>query len=250
MTGMQYADFEAVVMVQIIKQVTSEYSLAQQYMLHKGLKKFCKEGERAVGKEVGQLHNCACWVPISVADMNANKRRRAQLALAHLSEKSSGEIKGQLVFNRKPTREYLGKEDSASQTASIEAIFLTCIINAYKYQDTMLADVPNAFIQAVFLRESGEDRTIMKITGRLVDILVNMHLEVYKDYVVIEKGKQVLYVEILKAIYGMLEAALCWYRQFRSDLEEYDFVFNNYDPCVANKVVKGKQQTVPHRALA
>ena len=53
----------------------------------------------------------ANWIPTSVADVNANEQRRAQLALAYLSEKLSGEVKGRLVFNGKPTREYLGKED-------------------------------------------------------------------------------------------------------------------------------------------
>ena len=244
MTGMQYADFEAMIMAQIIKQVTSKCSLAQQCMSHKGLKKFGKEVERVMRKEVRQLHDCTCWAPISVADMNANKRRRAQLALTHSSKTSSGEIKGQLVFDRKPTREHLGKEDSASPTASMETIFLTYVIDAHEHCDAMWASVPNASIQAVFLIEPGEDRTVMKITRRLVGILVNMHLKVYEDCMVIEKGKKVLHVETLKAMCGMLEGALCWCRQFRRNSEEHGFVFNNFDPCVANKVVKGKEQTV------
>ena len=37
-----------------------------------------------------------------------------------------------------------------------------------------------------------EDLIIMKITGVLVDYLVEIALEVYADYIVIEKGKQVL----------------------------------------------------------
>ena len=85
---------------------------------------------------------------MSVADVNPNERIRAQLAPAHLSEKSSREIEGRLVFNGKLTREHLGKEDSASLTASVEAIFFTCIIDAYEHQDVMSADVPNAFFQA------------------------------------------------------------------------------------------------------
>ena len=159
-------------------------------ILHEGLKKFGEEGEKVIGKEVEQLHNCTCWVPISKTDMNANKQRRAQVALAHLSEKSSGKIKGQLVYNGKLTRECLGKEDSASPTASMEAIFLMCIIDTYEYHDVMSADAPNAFVQAVFPREPDKDRTTMKITGRLVDTLVNTHLETHKNYVVVEKGKQ------------------------------------------------------------
>jgi hypothetical protein len=41
----------------------------------------------------------------------------------------------------------------------------------------------------------------------------------------------------------MLEAALLWYKTFRKDLEDNGFVFNPYDPCVANKKVQGSQQT-------
>ena len=53
----------------------------------------------------------------------------------------------------------------------------------------------------------------MKITGVLVDYLVEIAPEVYADYVVIEKGKRVLYVEVLRALYGMLIAALLWYKK-------------------------------------
>ena len=42
----------------------------------------------------------------------------------------------------------------------------------------------------------------------------------------------------------MLIVALLWYKKFRKDLEDVGFVFNPYDPCVANQMVKGKQQTV------
>ena len=42
----------------------------------------------------------------------------------------------------------------------------------------------------------------------------------------------------------MLVAALLWYKKFRADLEEVGFVFNPYDPCVANRQVNGKQQTI------
>ena len=53
-----------------------------------------------------------------------------------------------------------------------------------------------------------------------------------------------LYVEILQALYRMLEVALLWYNKFRKDLEEEGFEFNPYDPCVANKMVNGTQFTI------
>jgi hypothetical protein len=92
--------------------------------------------------------------------------------------------------------------------------------------------------------KEGEDRVIMKLTGILLDLLVELAPELYGPYVVMESGKRVLYLEVLPALYGMLVASLLWYRQFRQDLEGVGFVFNPYDPCVANRIIQGKQQTI------
>ena len=44
-----------------------------------------------------------------------------------------------------------------------------------------------------------------------------------------------MYVCLSKAMYGMLEAALLYYRKISRELKEYGFVINPYDACVANK---------------
>merc|ERR1711949_54984 len=84
----------------------------------------------------------------------------------------------------------------------------------------------------------------MKVRGRLVDWLGEISPETYRENAVIENGVKVLYLEILRAIYGMLEAALLWYRKFRTDLESEGFRFNEYDPCIACKMVEGYQHLV------
>ena len=48
----------------------------------------------------------------------------------------------------------------------------------------------------------------MKIRGKLVDWLLELDPGTYSSYVVYEKGVKVVYVEILRAIYGVLEASL------------------------------------------
>ena len=99
----------------------------------------------------------------------------------------------------------------------------------------MVCDVPNAFIQANLPNaDVPGDRVIMKITGSLIDILVKMAPSEYGPYVVMENGKRVLYLQVLKALYGMLIAALLWYKMFKKDLEGIGFEFNPYDPCVCN----------------
>ena len=109
----------------------------------------------------------------------------------------------------------------------------------------MTADIPNAFIQAMMPKTGkGEDRVILKITGFLLDLLVEIAPEVYAEYVVLENGKKVLYLVVVRALYGMLVSALLWYKRFRKDLEKEGFEFNPYDPCVANRMINGKQHTV------
>ena len=45
--------------------------------------------------------------------------------------------------------------------------------------------------------KDGQERTIMKVTGSLVDILVQKNPLKYKGYVVFENGKKVMYLEVL-----------------------------------------------------
>jgi Reverse transcriptase (RNA-dependent DNA polymerase) len=59
-----------------------------------------------------------------------------------------------------------------------------------------------------------------------------------------ENGKQVLYVQLAKALYGTLKAAMLFGPKLTEFLEGIGFATNPYDCCVANKIVDGKQCTV------
>ena len=48
----------------------------------------------------------------------------------------------------------------------------------------------------------------MKLCGKLAELLVKVSPEIYRDYVTVEKGHTVLYVESQNAFYGMLKSAL------------------------------------------
>jgi hypothetical protein len=218
---------------------------AQQYMLQAGIKKFGDRGRKGATKEIDQLHQRNCFSPVDVSQLTPGEKRKAVEALMFLTEKRDGTIKGRMVYNGKPTREWMTKEDTASPTVTTESIMLTTVIDAKEGRDVMTSDVPNAFIQTNLPEpKAGEERIIMKITGVLVELLCELAPETYGKYVVYEKGVRVLYVQVLKALYGMLVAALLWYRKFKADLEGTGFEFNPYDPCVANKMVDGKQHTV------
>ena len=123
-----------------------------------------KMGNEAIVKEMNQLDDRGCLKPILISKMTKSEKRRAQLALAYLTEKRDGSIKGRTVFNGAKTRDWMSKEDTTSPTAGVDSIILTAMIDADEGRDVMSADVPNAFIQAEMITNGTRERVIMKIT--------------------------------------------------------------------------------------
>jgi hypothetical protein len=121
---------------------------------------------------------------------------------------------------------------------SSEAIMLTCVINATKKRDVAAVNIPNAFIQTVV--EDEKDRAFICIRGPLVDMLGSIAPDVYGLYVTVgKKGEKQLLVQCLTAWYGTMVASLLYYKKFVKSLKSNGFRLNPYDPCVANKQVKG-----------
>jgi hypothetical protein len=85
---------------------------------------------------------------------------------------------------------------------------------------------------------------MMKIKVPLVDMLIEIELKIYESYVVKSDNEKVVYVQLLKASYGMLQALLLFYKKLRKDLEEISFKINPYDPCVENRIISGKRLTI------
>ncbi len=56
-----------------------------------------------------------------------------------------------------------------------------------------------------------------------------------------------LYITLQKALYGCLQSALFFYLKLVADLEGQGFCLNPYNPCVANKVINGKQKSLTFR---
>jgi len=78
----------------------------------------------------------------------------------------------------------------------------------------------------------------------LFEILIEIDPEINQDYVELEDGRRTLYVIMLRALYGMMMSSVLYYMKFQEDLKSIGFQGNPYDPCVANRTVKGNQGTV------
>ena len=76
----------------------------------------------------------------------------------------------------------------------------------------------------------------------MVDKLIEIDEEMYAPYVTWEGRQKVMYVELLKALYGTIKATkLFWEKMMNHLVKDWGFTINPYDSCVVNKTINGTQ---------
>jgi hypothetical protein len=124
-------------------------------------------------------------------------------------------------------------------TVAIESVMLPATIDAMEELDVATLDITGAFMQADI------DEVVHVIfEGEIAKMLVRMDPKLYQKYVRDENGKTVLYVELLKALYGTLRAALLFWKLLSIKLILWGLTINPCDWYVVNKMVYGKQFTI------
>ena len=188
--------------------------------------------------------------PIDPKTMTEDERKRVLNAVNSIKEKRDAYIKGRTCIAGSQQKKYLTEDDTvAAPTQTLYGFLTTCMMDAEEKTKVITFDVTGAFFQPEIprmknIKEGEEGTIIMKIVG---DVFVDIMCEInptYKDYVLIHKGRKILYVEVLRSIYGCIEAALLWYNYYRAMLEDLGFEINPYDRCIANQVMDGKQCTL------
>ena len=214
-----------------------------QLSLKVGLKEWGEAGRAAAHSEMKQLHLRNTFKPFHWRELNQAQRRTVLESHMFLKLKRDGKIKGRTVAGGNKQRDYISKEDASSPTVATESVLLTCIVDAEEERDVTVVDIPNAFVQTEV--EDEKDMAFIKLRGVLVDILVEIAPDVYKSYVSTDKkGIKQLLVRCQNALYGTMVASLLYYRKFTKNLKSIGFEINPYDPCVANKIIEGKQITI------
>jgi hypothetical protein len=216
-----------------------------QLSMKAAIKKWGEQAKVAISKEMKQLHWRNSYKPRHWHILT--KKQKEQILESHIfiEEKRNGTIKARKVIGGNKQRDYITKEDVSSPTVTAEAVMLTCVIDAQEERDVAAVDIPNAFVQTVMSEEDAEHHVVVRIRGPLVDIVVSIAPDVYGPYVSTTKtGQKVLIVECLNALYGTMVAALLYYKKFATSLKSKGFKLNPYNPCVANKIIEGKQITV------
>jgi hypothetical protein len=129
---------------------------------------------------------------------------------------------------------------ATSPTIALEAVLITTTIDAYKERDVAIVDIPGAFLSSDMHEE-----VIMTIRESLTELMVKAAPNIYRKYITIDSNNHpILNVKLQKSLYGCLRSALLFYEKLLGDLESQGFELNPYDPCVANKTIKGSQFTL------
>jgi len=210
-----------------------------QVSAKKGIKMFGERALEALAKEYAQLDSLDVFIPMLVSELTLEQKRNALNAIDLIAEKRCGRIKGRTVADGRKQRPFYSKYETSSPALGLEAIICTLIIDALEGRDVAIADVAGAFLKAEM-----KEFVLVKLQGPAVEAILSANRERYARYVSYERGRQVLYVKLRKAMYGTLMAALLWYELFAGTIQDLGFSINPYDLCVANKTVAGKQFTI------
>ena len=80
-------------------------------------------------------------------ELNVNERDKALKYLMYLKEKRNGDVKGIGCADGLSQILYTNKIDTASPTASLAGIIITCVIDTHEKRDLATVDIPGDFLQ-------------------------------------------------------------------------------------------------------
>ena len=182
------------------------------------------------------------YEPLDATKLTRDETCDALESLLFITEKRDGQIKSRkcAIGNKQCTYDGYYKPAGSSPTVTTKGLILSTAIDAFEGQKMAKVDIGTAFLHA-----DNDKEVLMKLRGKVVELLVQLERTMYRIYVTVgSNGEPILYVRLIKALYGLLRSALLFYKNLRGDLEEMGFEVNPYDPCVANTMINGSQMTV------
>ncbi|CAM9111465.1 unnamed protein product, partial [Ectocarpus fasciculatus] len=196
--------------------------------------------EESILKELRQMLDKGVLRAVREGDLSTEDRRNTIRSLLFLKEKftPSGafeKLKARLVANgAQQDREVY--DNSSSPTASIPALFMVFAIAAKEGRHVASADIGGAYLNADI--EKGP--LFMRVSRNLVKYFLK--LDPNLSEFACEDGT--LLFQIVKAMYGTVEAGRLWYEDMSATLERDGFKRNEHERCVFNKTIGGVQVTV------
>ena len=148
---------------------TLAHTVMTQMSMKKGIKEFGYAGVDAVLAELQQLYDRDVLEPQSADEMTRDEKHAALNYLMFLKKKRCGRIKGRGCADGRKQRIHTKKEDASSPTVAIEAVMLSCVIDAEERRHVAFLDIPGAFMQA-----NMDELVHMRLEGKMAELFVRI----------------------------------------------------------------------------
>ena len=196
---------------------------------------------KTLKKELQQMLSKKVWQPLYWKYMSPEDKRAVIRSSIFLKEKYDAQglfqkLKARLVAGgNHQDRTIYAESEISSPTVSTSSVFMIATIAAKEGRKVATLDYSGAYLNAKLKR-----KVRMLLEPKLAEVLCEMEPS-YSKYLRLDGS---LCVGLHKALYGCIESAKLWYDTISSQLRAMGFRPNDYDPCIFNKYVGGKQVTV------
>jgi hypothetical protein len=206
------------------------------------MKKNDKASKAAITAELQQLLDNDVWEVVDKAKLSRKQLRDVIRSSLFLKEKfaADGEflkLKARLVAGGDGQDKSVYDEAISSPTVSHESVMMILAIAATQRRVVATLDITGAYLECEI---ADGDEVIMQLSDVLTKLLAELDPSIipYID----ESGR--IMVRLKRALYGLVQSALLWYKKLTDVLIGDGYIRNDYDPCVFNKMIGDNQVTI------
>ena len=169
------------------------------------------------------------WSSLSEQERKAVLRSKVFMKDKYLASGAFDRYKARLVAGGHQQDKSL-YDDLSSPTIATSHILTIAALAAKEGRKVRCIDIAGAYLKSSM--KDADVKVHMIIEAEMVKLLCQLDPS-YRDFLM-RNGEVV--VELDRALYGLCEAGIMWYKNIRSALESIGYRRNNYDPCVFNKI--------------
>ena len=204
--------------------------------LSKDIERYGEPGLEAAKAEINQILKTGCLSPVHESEITNEEKHKALDCKLFIQSKRDGRTKARLVGGTGASSQDKGLyPDLSSPTVRYESVMLLLKAAAHNGQKVAVADIPGAYLHAKFtdlsLDAKPDARRFVKANGRLASLMADNHK--HCKNAITKHG--IIFLEIKRALYGLIESAKLWYCELSSMLIAQGFSQHECDPCIFSK---------------
>jgi len=219
------------------------YVALNNYVFNVGIAEAMKTrpeaAEKSILKELGSIHAKGTFRPVQVRNLSFQQRKSIIPSKLFLRDKYAPDgtfekLKSRLVGGgHRQDRTLYEDHERSSPTLSTTGVFTIAGIAAKRGWSRATIDIGTAYLNA---KLSDKHQIYMRIAPKLSDMLCKID-PMYRDFRC-EDGSIV--VQLLRALYGLVESSVLWYDELACTLTENGYAVNSFERCIFTKEERGK----------